>query len=433
MSQKKVLIVTYYWPPSGGSGVQRWLKFVKYLDKAGWETFILTPDNPSFSVSDPSLSRDVPANAEVLRLPIWEPYDAFFKLSGLLGKKKPLASDLIATGKKSMFQRISGWVRGNFFIPDPRIFWIKPAVTFLNEFVKSNQIDKIITTGPPHSIHLIGLRLKKKNPGLKWIADFRDPWSEWDLLDTLSLTDYARNKHKSLEKQVLQKADRVITIAPYHVKRFESSGGRKVDLVTNGFDTDDFEQVKKVVTKKFTIRHTGIVDELRDPRPFMLALKSVVEKNSAMKDQVAVEFIGNVNSSFREFVKNDAVLAHITKFTPTIPHKDLLQLYGQTDLLLLVLAHTALAPGNLPGKLFEYLASGIPVVAIGPVDGDAADLLMKSTAGDIFSREDETGMKQMLHKHYDLWTKGGAPSTTDASMFTRKKLTDQLIGILDSL
>jgi glycosyltransferase involved in cell wall biosynthesis len=433
MSQKKVLIVTYYWPPLGGSGVQRWLKFVKYLDQAGWETFVLTPENPSFSVSDPSLASDIPPNTEVLRLPIWEPYDAFFKLSGLFGKKKPGTTDMIAAGKKSFFQRVSGWVRGNVFIPDPRMFWVKPASSFLNDFVKSNGIDKIITTGPPHSIHLIGLRLKKKNPQLKWIADFRDPWSEWDLLDTLSLTDFARRKHRSLERQVLQMADRVITIAPYHVKRFESSGGRKVDLVTNGFDTDDFDQVKKVRTAKFTIRHTGVVDELRDPRPFMMALKKVVLENSEMSGNVIVEFIGSVNSSFRNFIANDTVLKPLVKFTSTVPHKELLQLYGQTDLLLLVLAHTALAPGNLPGKFFEYLASGIPILAVGPVDGDAADVLMKSNAGDIFSREDETGMMGMLRKHYDLWKKGGAPSTTDASMFTRKKLTDQLIGILDSL
>ena len=144
-------------------------------------------------------------------------------------------------------------------------------------------------------------------------------------------------------------------------------------MITNGFDTDDFEQVKKVRTEKFIIRHTGIVDELRDPRPFMLALKTVVEANSVMKDSVLLEFIGNVNSSFKEFVKNDPVLATITRFTPTMPHKELLQLYGQTDLLLLVLAHTALAPGNLPGKFFEYLASGIPIMAVGPVEGDAAE------------------------------------------------------------
>jgi glycosyltransferase involved in cell wall biosynthesis len=433
MSRKKVLIITYYWPPSGGSGVQRWLKFVKYLDKAGWDTFVLTPENPSFSVSDPSLSRDVPATTEVLHLPIWEPYNLFFRISGLFGKKGPAASDLISTGKKSFFQRISGWTRGNFFIPDPRVFWVRPATTFLHEFIKSNQIDKIVTTGPPHSIHLIGLKLKKKNPGLKWVADFRDPWSEWDLLDTLSLTNFARKRHRALERNVLQTADRVVTIAPYHVQRLETLGGRKVDLITNGFDTEDFEKVAKVRTAKFTIRHTGIVDELRDPRPFMLALKSVVEANAGMKDEVIVEFIGNVNSAFKEFVKNDQVLSSITRFTPTIPHNDLLQLYGQTDLLLLVLAHTALAPGNLPGKIFEYLASGVSIVGIGPVEGDASDILKKSGAGEIFERTDKEKMKAMLQKHYQLWQRGVVVSNTDATPFTRKGLTDQLIGVLDSL
>ncbi|HZY78057.1 MAG TPA: glycosyltransferase family 4 protein [Cyclobacteriaceae bacterium] len=427
---KKVLIITYYWPPSGGSGVQRWLKFVKYLDKAGWETFILTPENPSFSLSDPTLLRDVPANTEVLHLPIWEPYNAFHRLSGLFGKKKVAQTDMISTGKKSLFQTFSSWVRGNLFIPDPRIFWVRPASAFLSNFVKTNGIEKIITTGPPHSIHLIGLRLKKKFPALKWIADFRDPWSEWDLLDTLSLSDFARKRHKTLERRVLQTADRAITIAPYHVRLFEKSGGRKVDLITNGFDTDDFEQVKRVRTEKFTIRHTGVVDELRDPRPFMVALKKVVGE---MNGDVLVEFIGSVNSAFKEFVNSDPVLKPIVKFTSTVPHKELLQLYGQTDLLLLVLAHTAHASGNLPGKFFEYLASGIPIIAVGPVDGDAADVISKSNAGEIFSRENEIGITEMLRKHYSLWTKGGAPSTTDATMFTRKKLTDQLICILEEL
>jgi glycosyltransferase involved in cell wall biosynthesis len=426
---KKVLIITYYWPPSGGSGVQRWLKFVKYLDKAGWETFVLTPENPSFQISDPSLQKDIPTNTEVLHLPIWEPYDAFYKLSVLFGKK-PGATDMVSANKKSMFQKISSWIRGNFFIPDPRVFWVKPASSFLSDFLKTNNIDKIITTGPPHSIHLIGLRLKKKFPALKWIADFRDPWSEWDLLDTLSLTAAARKRHQSLERQVLQQADRVVTIAPFHVKRFRELGGKKVDLITNGFDTDDFEQVHKVKTTKFTLRHTGVVDELRDPRPFMLALKKALE---SVKEDVVVEFIGNVNSSFKEFVSKDPVLASITKFTNTIPHKELLQLYGQTDLLLLVLAHTALAPGNLPGKLFEYLASGIPIIAVGPVDGDAADVLAKSKAGEIFSREDELGITDMIRRYYDLWKSGGVDSNPDASLFTRKKLTDELITILESL
>jgi glycosyltransferase involved in cell wall biosynthesis len=426
---KKVLIVTYYWPPSGGSGVQRWLKFVKYLDKAGYETFVLTPENPQFQILDPSLQRDVPSNTTVIKLPIWEPYDAFYKIMELLGKKKPGATDMISTGEKTFFQKVSGWVRGNLLIPDPRKFWVKPASKFLNDLIKKNQIDVIITTGPPHSIHLIGLRLRKKIPNLKWIADFRDPWSEWDLLDTLSLSKSSRNKHRSLERKVLQTADRVITIAPFHVKLFEKLGGRKVDLITNGFDMDDFEKINRIKTSRFTIRHTGVVDELRDPRPFMLALKKVFSAN----DDVMVEFIGNVNSSFKDFISNDPALSKITKFTNTIPHKQLLKLYGETDLLLLVLAHTAIASGNLPGKFFEYLASGVPVVAVGPVDGDAADVLVNSRAGEIFTRGNEAGMSEMLRRHYDLWKSGTMVSTTDASLFTRKKLTDQLISVLESL
>lgn len=430
MNKKKVLIITYYWPPLGGSGVQRWLKFAKYLDKAGWETFVLTPENPSFQIADPSLLRDVPSNTQVIKLPIWEPYDAFHKISGLLGRKKVAATDMISAGKKSTFQKISSWIRGNMMIPDPRIYWVKPASNFLNDFIRKNQIDKIITTGPPHSIHLIGLRLKKKNPDLRWIADFRDPWSAWDLLDTLSLTTRSRKKHQTLERQVLQTADRVVTIAPYHVRLFEKLGGRTVDLITNGFDTDDFAQVTRARTSKFTIRHTGVVDELRDPRPFMNALRNVFQNNSS---DVVVEFIGNVNSSFKEFVSNDPVLSKITKFTNTIPHKELLRLYGETDLLLLVLAHTAIAPGNLPGKFFEYLASGIPIIATGPVDGDAGDVIRRSNAGEIFAREDETAMVEMVRKHYELWKAGVQVSTTDASLFTRKNLTDQLIRILETL
>lgn len=374
---------------------------------------------------------DIPLSTEVLKLPIWEPYDAFFKVAGWLGKTKPGTTDMISTGKKSFFQNVSSWIRGNLLIPDPRIFWVKPTSIFLSDFVKTNNIDKIITTGPPHSIHLIGLRLKRKNPNIKWIADFRDPWSAWDLLDTLSLTDLARKQHRALERKVLQTADRVITIAPYHVRLFEQFGGRKVDLITNGFDTDDFETVKRRRTTKFTIRHTGVVDELRDPRPFMHALKRVLEATPAV--QIEVEFIGNVNSSFKEYISHDSILSKITKFTNTIPHKELLQLYGETDLLLLVLAHTAIAPGNLPGKLFEYLASGIPVVAVGPVEGDAADVLKQSNAGEIFSRDSEDEMVAALRRHYDVWKSGGSVSNSDASVFTRKRLTEKLIGILESL
>jgi len=424
------LIITYYWPPSGGSGVQRWLKFVKYLSQMGWEPIVFTPENPSFTIEDTSLLKDIPESVEVIKLPIWEPYDLFFKISKIVGKKSIKQSDFISTGKKSIFQKLSSFIRGNFFIPDARIFWVKPSVSFLEDFIKSNQIDRIITTGPPHSIHLIGLKLKEKNPSLKWIADFRDPWSEWDLLDTLSLTRFARNRHKNLEKRVLTMADRIITIAPYHVKRLEALSGRQVDLITNGFDEDDFRGIVHQKTKKFTIRHIGVVDELRDPKPVMEAIKALSQENERFQQNVLVEFIGNVNSAFRDYVRSDSALNRITSFVDQVPHAQLLQYYGETDLQLLVLAHTSIAPGNLPGKFFEYLASGNPILGIGPVEGDAAKVLMQTGAGVIFERGDVDAISDKLLYFFRKWGEGGQNDISNISAYTRKNITNQLVAIL---
>ena len=430
---KKVLVITYYWPPSGGSGVQRWLKFVKYLTRLDWQPYVYTPENPSFTLQDNSLQKDVPTSVEIIRRPIWEPYDLFFTLSSLVGKKQVKQSDFITTGKKSFFGNVSSWVRGNLFIPDARVFWVKPSVSFLNEFIKKNQIEKIITTGPPHSIHLIGLKLKKQNPSLKWVADFRDPWSEWDLLDTLSLTRFARRRHAALEYKVLTKADRVITIAPYHVDRLEKLSGRKVDLITNGFDDDDFGKVQRVETSKFTIRHIGIVDELRDPRPVMKALKQLALTNAEFRKNVKVEFIGNVNSGFKKYIADDNVLSGLVTFIDSIPHSELLKVYGATNLQLLVLAYTTIAPGNLPGKFFEYLASGNPILAIGPVKGDAADVLRQTNAGDIFERDDLSAITESLLKFYKQWSGKEIIAGKDVSAYTRKKLTDKLSQLLEEL
>lgn len=431
MPTRKVLIITYYWPPCGGSGVQRWLKFVKYLVRLGWEPIVYTPENPSFGIRDESLLKDVPPEVEVIKLPIWEPYETFFKLSKLAGGKKPAQSDFVTTQKKSLLQKIAGWVRGNFFIPDARVFWVKPSVTFLTDFLQSNQIETVITTGPPHSMHLIGLKLKKKNPTLKWIADFRDPWSEWDLLDTFSLSGLARNLHKRQERAVLTQASRVITIAPYHVERLKALSGRQVDLITNGFDEEDFAGITHAPTDKFTLRHIGMVDELRDPMPLMAVIRELCLQREAFAQSVRVEFIGNVNSAFKNLVNEDLVLMKVVTFIDPIPHAELLRLYGSTDLQLLVLAYTAIAPGNLPGKFFEYLASGNSILAIGPVQGDAARVLHETKAGEIFERNDAAGMRASLIHSFEAWKNRKPSSARDVSRYTRKNLTHQLIALLE--
>jgi hypothetical protein len=396
----------------------------------GWEPYVFTPENPSFTIQDESLEKDVPNTVEVIKFPIWEPYHLFFKIQRLFGKKEVKQSDFISTGKKSFFQSVSSWIRGNFFIPDARVFWVKPSVTFLTDFIQSNHIEKIITTGPPHSIHLIGQGLKKKMPHIMWVADFRDPWSEWDLLDTLSLTSWARAKHRRLEHEVLSQADKVITIAPYHVKRLAFLGNRQVDLITNGFDEEDFDKIEHVRNEKFTIRHIGVVDELRDPRPVMNALKGMLLGNQILADTIAVEFIGNVNSAFKSFVEQDNVLSQITRFISQVPHSELLEIYAQTDLQMLVLAHTAIAPGNLPGKFFEYLASGNPILAIGPVDGDAAGVLKETNAGVIHERDNEEDIKSSLQTFYSDWEANKINAERNISKYTRRELTKQLVKLL---
>ena len=432
MGNKKVLIITYYWPPSGGSGVQRWLKFVKYLVRAGWEPYVFTPENPSFTIEDNSLQKDVPDVVEVVRFPIWEPYKLFFKFSSLLGNKNAQQTDFVSIGKKTFIQKVSSWIRGNLFIPDARIFWVKPSVQYLMDFIARNEIKKIVTTGPPHSVHLIGLRLKKLIPELYWIADFRDPWSEWDLLDTLSLTSLARKRHVVLERKVLTIADRVITIAPYHVARLEILGGRKVDLITNGFDEDDFTKIKYSRSDKFTIRHVGIVDELRDPRPVMMAVKELCSSDVDFLNHLVIEFIGKVNSSFKNFINEDSRLSKIVRFIDQIPHEQLLKLYGSTDLQLLILAHTSIAPGNLPGKFFEYLASRRPILGIGPETGDAAQVLQQTHAGIVKDRNDIAGIKSELIKYYHRWKTEEKDATENIQLYSRQFLTQKLINLLEN-
>lgn len=413
--------------------MQRWLKFVKYLPSLGWQPYVFTPENPSFDIKDTSLLRHVPEDAEVIHFPIWEPYELFLKLSKLFGgaqSNKPTA--VVGSKKKSAFQRVSTWIRGNFFIPDPRRFWIKPSVAFLEEFLDSNKIDKIITTGPPHSMHLIGLKLKKRNPKIFWIADFRDPWSEWGFLDTLGLTTFARKKHRELEAMVLAKADRVVTITPFYVRHFERLGGRAVNLLTNGFDEDDFRSIVYIKSDRFVIRHVGIVNEKCDPRPFMIALSEWVSENGLGSENVALEFIGDVHPEFQKFVNDSAAMKLFTRFVGSIPHQQLLTLYGSSSALLIVLHGYKDAEGYMPGKLFEYIATGLPVLGVGPEVGDAANLLNESGAGVMISASNKERIKTHLSLIFNQWKESSGPAVkmSASEAYSRKAITKQLTDLL---
>lgn len=431
---KKVLIITYYWPPSGGSGVQRWLKFVKYLPAFGWEPHVLTPENPSFGVRDPSLEKNVPPEAEVMRLPIWEPYDLFFRIAGVFGSKNQVTpSAMVSSQNQSFFKTISTWMRGNLLIPDPRVFWVRPAVSFLSDYVTRNNIQVIVTTGPPHSIHLIGLKLKNRFPHLRWLADFRDPWSEWGMWDSLRVGKLARKMHTRMERKVLQRADDIITITPFYARRFEHLAKRPVRLLTNGYDEEDFSNIVYERSEKFLIRHVGLINERCDPRPFMRALEEEIKSNPDFGRDVELEFIGEVHPDFQLFVKQRPLLSAITILSGNLPHDVLIRLYGSSSLLLLILTGYKDAEGYLPGKLFEYFATGLPVLGVGPVSGDAALLLKETQAGVMIASDDEDGMRSALREAHVKWKCSAVPQINRRSVkkLSRHEVTGTLAHLLE--
>ena len=432
MSDKKVLIVAYYWPPSGGSGVQRWLKFVKYLPQHGWKPYVFTPENPSVGIKDESLLNDVPAEAEIIKFPIWEPYETFGTLSRIFSPDKNAAtqSDFVVSKQSSLFSRISLWVRGNLLIPDPRKFWVRPSVRFLKDYLGKNQIMTIITTGPPHSMHLIGYKLKKINPTLHWIVDMRDPWSEWGFLDSIRAGELAKAKHRRLEKKILTTADEVVTITPFYVRQFERLSGRRVHLLTNGFDETDFSDFKLVRDNKFLIRHVGIVNEKCDPRPFMNAVQELCTEHPEVKETIGVEFVGQVNPVFKEFVASNEVLSFITSFTGNVPHKILMNIYQSSAMVVLILTGYKDAEGYMPGKLFEYMATGLPILGVGPEGGDAAAFLKETNAGIMIDGNNTDEIKKFILERFQLWRDNKASVSTQSLAYSRKAVTGKLSELL---
>lgn len=425
---KKVLIITYYWPPSAGSGVQRWLKFAKYLPEHGWEPVIFTPENPDFELKDETMAKEVSSNWEVIKFPIWEPYGVFRFLKRKKNGRSADPSKLMEKREKNWFDQTSMWLRANAMIPDPRVFWVKPSVNYLLDILEKNNIQAIITTGPPHSMHLIGRDLKRKS-GLPWIADFRDPWSTWEFLDTLPMMKTIRRRHERLEQSVFREADNVVTISPTFQEELTKISNRKIDLITNGFDSSDLPRnfnKKKLRSKGFEIVYTGIIDAIRNPIPFLKAFKEAFE---TIEEKVKLTFVGKVSEKVTNYIKTDAWLKERVEFPGYLPHEKVFDYYEKADILLLILTNTKNAKGNIPGKLFEYIATGRTIVALGDPDGDASQIIEEAGAGKVFSHDAVKEIQQFLTDQLALGNE--EMKERDISRFERKTLTQNLAQILD--
>jgi len=422
---KKVLIITYYWPPAGGSGVQRWLKFSKYLPENGWKPYIFTPDSPSFEIKDEDLLSDIHPETEVWKTPIWEPYNIKDKI---LGKSESSNTGIIQE-KTSTKNKMLNWVRGNFFIPDPKVFWVKPSIKLLTKKIKEEGITHIVSTGPPHSMHLIALGLKKKNTDLKWVADFRDPWSELDLLEEFHLTKKSKQKYRKLEKEVLVNADVTLTVSESWVESFKILGSNNVKLITNGFDEDDFD-VKQLERDKFIIGHFGLLNHLRNPKNLWKTLNDLCDENPNFNEKLEIRLSGNIDTEVLQNITQYFHLKNKVKVLGYLSHKAVLEQYNSSSVLLLLLFNSESGKGNYPGKIFEYFAAKRAILAFGPEDSDTEKLIQKTKTGVFFTYDEMELKKEIL----DLFYNNGNPlASTQIEGFSRKKLTKDLSELLNNI
>lgn len=428
---RKALIITYYWPPSGGSAVLRWLKFSKYLREFGWEPVIYTPENPESQEIDESLLKDIPEGMEILKTRIVEPYGIY---KWLTGKKKHerIAVALISEKKQTgIMSRFFLWIRSNFFIPDPRVGWVNPSVRNLCRYLKDNPVDVVITTGPPQSMHLIGFRLKKKL-GLKWVADFRDPWTNVDFYHELLLTAYADRRQKMLEKKVLENADHVISVSPGMTEEFMGMGVKNISTITNGYDTPSLP-ARKPATGRFTLVHLGSMPKSRNPENLWQVLSSWVRSDERFATSLEIKLIGKVDQSVSESLEEMQLLSYVTR-EPFVPHEQTYSILTEAAVLLLCINNTPNAKGILTNKFFEYLSAGRPIVAFGPPDGDAGVILDETRAGKIFSYTDLHALKTHLIELFELFTQGNIEvSNSGIEKYSRKNLTHHLSELLNQL
>lgn len=429
---KRVLIITYYWPPSGGAGVQRWLKFVKYLRNYGWEPVVYTAGNPEAPALDLSLMKDVPAGLEVLSQPIWEPYSFYRKFVGMKKGDKISAGFLSEKKKPGFTEKVAIWLRGNLFIPDARKFWIKPSVKFLTTYLHEHPVDAVVSTGPPHTTHLIALGIKKKL-GLPWLADFRDPWTKIDFYDKLMLTPMADRRHHRLEKAVLEVADKIVTVSWSWAVDFHNLGAPHTEVITNGFDPADFPDINRDKPDSFLLTHIGSLNKDRNPEFLWRVLGGMCRSDETFCKLLKIRFIGKTDFSVFESLERYG-LSGCSEKIDYVPHDEALKLSAGSAVLLLLINNTPNSLGIIPGKVFEYLATRRPILCIGPLAGDSARIVSETKSGPVVDFNDEDGLRTALRELFSQYTANDRlKNETTIDQYSRKALAGNIAGLLSQM
>ncbi len=435
---KRVLIISYYWPPTGGSGVQRWVKFAKYLPEEGWQPVIYTPENPEQLAKDTSLEAEVPEETEVIKTHIIEPYELYKKVLRKSGhSKEAVEVNPVNAQHKSLLQKAAMWVRGNLFRPDPRCLWIRPSVRFLKKYLAEHPVDLIVSTGPPQSMHLIGLRLARET-GLPWIADFRDPWTRIFYFKHLQMTKATERWHEKMEKKVLDEASAVVAVSPLVQQEFQAMTDTPVELITNGFDECDFEGSECTEAyggpeKNFTITHTGLFAADGNPTVLWDVLSEKCAKDEQFRKLLKIKLIGKNDEQIIKALE-DRGLKDMLEDMGYQPHSAAVQEQRTASVLILPLRKEPEYKAVLPGKLFEYLASFRPVLGIGQTDGAMAMILNETKTGKVIDWEDKEGISEYIEKCWKMHLEGRLTTEgADISHFTRRSITRRMVQLFERL
>ncbi|KAF0150788.1 MAG: glycosyl transferase group 1 [Ignavibacteria bacterium] len=428
---KKVLIITYYWPPSGGIAVHRCLKFAKYLRQFGWEPVIHTATGAEYPVLDDGNFKDVPLNVEVIKTKIWEPFNLFKLFTGKR-KEERIHNVFLEEDKPTLAHTIGIWIRGNIFIPDARKFWINPSVNHLTKYLKDNPVDVLFTNGPPQTNHMIAYGVKKKF-NIPWLADFQDPWTQVDYFPQLMLNPISLKIHKAMEQRVFKNADKVTICSNTWKYDLESIGAKDVGVIVWGYDEDDFKNINVELSPKFTLSHYGSLGPDRNPKTLWKALSILTNENNGFAEDLEIELAGFIGHSILDEMESRGLKKNLVLFNH-LTREETLERMHRSQVLLLILNDMPNVNGRLPGKLFEYLASRRPTLVIGPEESDASKIVNSVNAGCTCNFNDLAKTIETVRELYQKFKEGKLTANqTDISQYSNRNLTKQLAGYLDQI
>lgn len=412
--KKRVLMIANQFPPMGGSGVQRSVKFAKYLPDFEWEPIVFTRECNK-GLMDESLLQDIPKNLNVIRTKSYD-LNELIKPLNLAGK----------------------FISRKVLIPDGDRIWYEKNKKILLDYVKNNEIDAIYTTSYPYSDHLLGLYVKKHMPSLPWIVDFRDEWCNNPYILDMGYSKGRMKKERKMERDVVTMCDYFITNTPLMLKNFlkDYTIKEKSYIIPNGYDEEDFTNLNKdyVKTDKLIITYSGSMYGRRKPDYFLQSIKELIDEEKINKNDILIRFIGNIPIKKINEINDTFSLDGIVKYLPYMPHKESIQKLIESDILLLIIGEGKGAENFYSGKVFEYMNTNRPILALVPNNGVAADVIRETRTGYISEMTDIKRIKELIVKIYNDWKNNDInlqPNWDKVKTFERQELTKELAKILD--